>query len=450
MILHMPKPSSRQAEFFKAAAPFIMYGGARGGGKTWALRHKAALMALYYQGIRIIILRRTYPELKGNHILPMMAECAGVATYKDTDKAMIFPGGSRVEFGYCDSDADVLRYQGQEYDIIMLDEATQIPYEWFIALTACIRGVNNFPKRMYLTCNPGGVGHEWVKRLFVDRQYRGDERPKDYIFIPAKATDNTALMESNPRYMDMLNNLPDDLRRAWRDGQWDVFAGQYFAEWDPAIHTIEPMDIPPSWRRYVAIDYGLDMLAAYWIAVDESGHAVVYREYTEGMDMGDGHTGLIVSEAAEAIKARTLQGEMIHQYIAPPDLWGRKSDTGRSTAEIFLQHGIRLTKACNDRVMGWMDLHEWLSVSHGGPALKVSKACHNLIKWMPLLQHDTKNPDDCANTPHQITHGPDAIRYFVAGRPRPNKQPVKPAHYNFSCERPKHSPGGYGDKIKVV
>ena len=450
MTITMPRPNPRQAEFFRARAPYIMYGGARGGGKTWALRRKAMLLALRYPGIRVLILRRTYPELKGNHILPMMAECAGLAVYKDSEKAMVFPGGSRVEFGYCDGDADVLRYQGQEYDVIMLDEATQIPYEWYIALTACVRGVNSFPKRMYLTCNPGGVGHEWVKRLFVDRRYRGEERPEDYLFIQAKATDNTALMETNPRYLDMLNNLPEDLRRAWRDGEWDVFAGQYFSEWDPEIHTMEPMEIPPSWRRYVAIDYGLDMLAAYWIAVDEAGHALVYREYTEGMDMGEGHKGLIVREAAEAIRARTLPGERIHQYLAPPDLWGRKSDTGRSAAEIFLQHGIRLTRAANDRVMGWMDLHEWLAPWEDGPALRVSRACPNLIRWLPMLQHDPKNPDDCANTPHQITHGPDAIRYFVAGRPRPSRQRPGKEHYNFSWERPKAAPGGYGEKIKVV
>ena len=294
------KPNPRQIEFFKARARFIAYGGARGGGKSWAVRKKAAGLALSYPGAGILIVRRTFPELRENHILPMTADLAGVARYRDADKAFTFPGGSRIVFGYCSSESDVLQYQGQEYDVIFMDEATQFTEFQFTTLTACLRGANDFPKRFYLTCNPGGVGHAWVKRLFIDRRYRKTEHPGDYVFIAANVYDNHALMAHDPDYVRMLENLPEGQRRAWLLGQWDIFEGQYFAEFDRNVHVCRPHGIPAHWRRYVTLDYGMDMLAALWVAVDEQGRAVVYRELYEGRDNGKGENGQghIISAAA--------------------------------------------------------------------------------------------------------------------------------------------------------
>ena len=146
-------------------------------------------------------------------ILPMTADLAGVARYRDADKSFTFPGGSRIVFGYCSSESDVLQYQGQEYDVIFMDEATQFTEFQFTTLTACLRGANDFPKRFYLTCNPGGVGHTWVKRLFIDKQYKASERPEDYLFIAANVYDNHALMEHDPDYVRMLENLPEEQRK---------------------------------------------------------------------------------------------------------------------------------------------------------------------------------------------------------------------------------------------
>ena len=425
---------------------FTNYGGARGGGKSWVVRTKGKLLAWYYPGIRILILRRTFPEVNENHILPLIADLMGLATYRDKDKAFTFPNGSRIKFGYCDTDKDVLQYQGQEYDIIFLDEATQFSEFQFSTLTACIRGANDFPKRMYLTCNPGGEGHAWVKRLFIDREYRGDEDPADYTFIQAKVTDNKVLMENDPGYMKMLNNLPEDIRRAWRDGDWDVFVGQYFTEFRRDIHVVEPFEIPKSWRRYITMDYGLDMLACYWVALDDRGKAYVYREVYE--------SDLIISEAARRIKEATPADEQIAARFAPPDLWNKRQDTGRSVAEIFTQNGLPLAKASNDRVSGWMDLKEWLHPYDEGAGmdsnLKIFSNCINLIRSIPQLQHDLHNPNDCAGNPHEVTHGPDALRYFVAGRPRPNAKPEPKPVFNFKSERPKADPGGRGEKVRVI
>ncbi len=422
MLVDMQPPNPKQAEFFQARSRFVAYGGARGGGKSWAVRQKAMLMALRYPGIRILLLRRSFPELRENHILPLLAQLRGVAEYKETEKAFTFPGGSRLRFGYCDREADVMQYQGQEYDVIFLDEATQFTEFQFQTLTACLRGANPFPKRFYLTCNPGGVGHHWVKRLFVDRDYKEGERPEDYTFIQARVYDNQTLMEHDPGYVQMLKNLPEDLRRAWLDGEWNIFAGQYFPEFRPELHVIQPFPIPDWWNRYFAMDYGLDMLAAYWIAVDGFGRAFVYRELYQ--------SDLIISEAAQKI-LQANQNDRPLAWYAPPDLWNRRQDTGRSVSDIFAEYGIPLVKAQNNRVQGWLDLKEWLKPvrdESGGEsaALRFFSCCPNLIKSIPALQVSTKNPNDCSTEPHEFTHGPDAIRYFIAGRPLPASAPLLP------------------------
>lgn len=436
--LQLPTPQPKQQQFFKARRKYVGYGGARGGGKTWGVRIKAVLLALFYAGIKVIILRKTYPELWSNHILPLMGILAGVADYKDKEKAFIFPNGSRIEFGYCQSDSDLQRYQGQEYDIIFIDEATQFPEVWFIVLTACLRGVNDFPKRMYLTCNPGGVGHAWVKRLFIDRDYREGEDSEEYEFIQAKVTDNQALMTTNPGYLKQLDALPDGLRQAWRDGNWDVYAGQYFTEFKRERHVIIPRQLPEWYNWYVTMDYGLDMLAAYLVAVDEHGMSYVTAEIYEGKDLGAGHDGLIVYQAAEAIK-ELMGSHNVVAVVAPPDMWSRQKDTGKSMAEIFAEYGVYLTKASAERVAGWMAVKEALALrpdEWGEPKarLYIFETCKNLIRCLPLLQYDDHNPNDTATEPHEITHAPDALRYYCSYRYTEGREPP-PAEFPRLIDR---------------
>lgn len=446
MILSMGRPQPKQQEFLRAKTRFVAYGGARGGGKSWAVRCKAALLGFRYPGIKMLLIRRTFPELRENHILPMRQMLGDAAVYREAEHAFTFPGGGRLRFGYCETDNDVLQYQGQEYDIIFLDEATQFTEFQFSTLTACIRGANDFPKRFYLTCNPGGVGHTWVKRLFVDRDYQGAERPEDYSFIRATVKDNAALVEKDPEYVRMLENLPPDLRRAWLEGDWDLFLGQYFPEFRREIHVAEPFEIPAHWRRYFAMDYGLDMLAGYCIALDDHGRAIVYREIYE--------SNLIISEAAKKVQAMT-KGEQIHAFYAPPDLWNRRQDTGKSVADLFRDHGIILQRADNRREAGWANLKEWLAPFDGEDgaktaALRMMSNCKNLIRTLPALQHDDKNPCDVATDPHELTHAPDAIRYFIAGRPSPAPKPKEKPVFGFAAERPKADPIGRGDTIEVI
>lgn len=418
--IDLSRANPKQMSFFMARSPYVGFGGARGGGKSWAVRAKAILLAMRYPGIRLLIVRRSFDELENNHARQLREALNGYAKYNDSRKIFTFPPvagrSSTIQLGYCDAESDVLRYQGREYDCIFLDEATQLTEFQFNTFKACRRGPNDFPKRIYVTCNPGGVGHGWVKRLFIERRFEAGERPVDYSFIQADVYDNEVLMEMDPDYVRQLESLPYELRRAWLHGDWDVFAGQFFPEWSRNTHVIAPMEIPEHWTRYVTMDYGMDMLAAYLIAVDEQGRAYVLRELYEGRDLGEGHNGLIISEAAEAL-LEMAGDETVHTWLAPPDLWGSRQESGRSVADIFAERGIYLTKTSNNREAGWMAVREMLKTREDEsgrmvPGLQVFGTCPNLIRTLPLLRYDERHVNDCANDPHEITHAPDALRGF--------------------------------------
>lgn len=237
-------PNPRQREFLRCRKKYVAFGGARGGGKSWAVRCKAKLLALRYPGIRLLLVRRSLPELEANHLTFLRRELAEVAEYRAGDKRFVFGNGSILQFGYCGCDRDLDRYQGAEYDVIFLDEATQLKELWMRQIAACLRGVNDFPKRIYYTCNPGGPGHGYIKRLFIDRRYEPGEDPEDYAFIPARVTDNTALLAWQPDYLKTLEALPPKLRRAWLEGRWDIMEGQVFQEFTDDRRTTRTANGP--------------------------------------------------------------------------------------------------------------------------------------------------------------------------------------------------------------
>ena len=413
----------KQVEFCKSTCKYTCYGGARGGGKSHVSRIKMILLALNYPGIQILLLRRTLKELRENHVLQLQKMLKGIAQYKESSKEFIFPNGSRIVLGYCEAEKDVLQYQGQAYEVITMEEATLFTEFQFQALTESNRMSGNmkdaFVPRMYFTCNPGGVGHQWVKRLFIDKDYRGSEDPNDYLFIPSNVFENKYIMENDPNYVKVLENLPEDRKQAMLYGNWDVFDGQFFPEFRRDVHITEPFEIPRTWNRYIALDYGLDMFAVLFIAMDTRGRAYVYNEIYK--------PNLIVSEASQTLKSQMRNREYKAIY-APPDLWGRNRDTGKSTAEIFRENGLVFTKASNNRVDGWLNVKEWLRIKKSrneqtGEPIEVAKVeifsnCKNLIRCLPQMQHDEKDPNDCATEPHEITHIVDAFRYFCISRPR--------------------------------
>lgn len=402
------EPTQKQLEFFMATNRYVAYGGARGGGKSWAVRYKATVLAMANPGIKILLIRRTLNELRENHINNLLLSYSVFPKsirpkFIESKRTFIFANKSTIKLGYLDSDADVNQYQGQEYDVIFIDEATQITEKQFACLCVCLRGANDFVRRMYLTCNPGGVGHSWVKRLFVDRKFKADENPADYKFFRALVYDNKPLLAKDPDFLGSLNKLPSSLKDAWLFGKWDVFAGQYFNEWDDKVHVVPPFEVPKEWRKSIAIDYGLDMFAALFIAEDFCGNAYVYKEFLS--------PSLIVSAAAESI-LRESGENIISEVLAPRDLWNRRQESGLSAAEVFLRSGVPLIKAPSERVQGWLSVKERLNAKEG--FIRVFSNCEQLIHCMEALTHDKNNPSDVSLNPHDITHAPDALRYWCA------------------------------------
>lgn len=410
-------PNPKQEEFFKARTRHTAYGGARGGGKSWAMRRKLVLLALNYPGLNILLLRRTLPELRENHVIPLLEELSGTAKYKATERVFEFPNSSRIKLGYCDAASDVYQYQGQEYDVLGLEEATHFTEDQMRFLTTCNRNTReDFSPRMYYTCNPGNVGHAWVKRLFIDRNYGSGESAEDYSFIPARVFDNHALMRTNPEYVRTLEALPEDMKRAHLYGDWDVFAGQYFREFSRDKHVIEPFTIPAHFKRFRSMDWGYnDPCCVLWHAVDTAGHIYTYRE-------------LYIRETRPedvAKKVLELTGEEPIAYtVASPDIWQNRGAQltgggfeGGSIAELFIRAGMPVLPADNSRVAGWQRLRSYMapgSEEDMRPMWQVFSPCLNLIRTLPMLIYDSHDVEDAAQGED---HAPEALRYAIMSRP---------------------------------
>lgn len=433
--LHV-KPSPPQMEFLRAKCKHVGYGGARGGGKSWVVRLKANLLALRWPGIKILIIRRTFRELDNNHIQPLLEQLHGQAKYNRQDKRFTFPNDSTITFGYCDSDGDLGQYQGAEYDIIFLDEATQLQQEWIEKITACCRGTKNFPRRIYYTCNPGGASHHYFKRLFIDRRFVGAEDPDDYTFIQAKVTDNHVLMASQPDYIKQLQNLPPRLRQMWLYGSWDCAEGMVFEEfmnspdsedrrWTHVIHA-DGFKIPKWWPVYRSFDWGFrrPFSCGYW-TVDQDG--VIYRiaEFygcqrdtmtreaipNEGLKWPPDK---VFEEIARFERDHPLLAGREITGVADPAIWD--AEMGISVAESAIKHGIYFSPADHKRIPGWMQCHYRLQFDEDGyPRMYVLDTCKDFIRTVPSLQYDEHKVEEVDTEGED--HIADEWRYFCMSRP---------------------------------
>lgn len=434
------EPQPRQKIYHKAKADEILYGGAAGGGKSEATIMDAFKYGMQYQGSRQIIFRRTFPDLQRSIISrTLQVYPKELAKYNSAKHEWTLINGSVIELAYWDNDSNYMNYQGAEYDVIRWEELTQFEEKWYLYMLSRLRGSKPYPRCVKSTTNPGGIGHGWVKRRFIDigppeqvhkmnvtddngnqiyHPLTGEPVINTIMFIPATVHDNQALIQNDPGYLIRLMSLSDQERKQLLEGDWDTFSGQYFGEFSRGVHVIEPFEIPSHWKRYTATDYGLDMLATYWIAMDTQGNAYVYKELYE--------SNLIISEAAKRM-LEVNNDEDIHSWYAPPDLWNRRQETGKSAQELFRENGVLLRKSSNNRVQGWYNVKEWIrpfkqrDEQTGGiittSRLKIFHNCANLIRTLPELRIDEKNPNDAANEPHEITHAPDALRYFCSTRP---------------------------------
>ena len=452
--------TKKQEKFIESKAFETLFGGAAGGGKSYGQLIDAFLYALKYPKSKQIIFRRTFPDLERSIIRTSLELYPReVALYTSNKHVWRFKNGSIIDFGYIDNEKDVYQYQSAEYDVIRFDELTHFTEYMYIYMISRCRGANKYPKGIKSSTNPGGIGHTWVKERFIDigepnkvhecLLLPDSDKISTRIFIPSLVTDNKFMLEYDPDYIDRLDNLPEKERKALKYGDWDIYDGMFFPEFKRSLHVIEPFQIPKEWNRYIAIDYGLDMFAAVFVAVDERKKAYVFKEIHK--------SNLIVSEACQMLKS-FMRGEKYRAIYAPPDLWTRNRDTGKSTAEIFYDGGIVLEKASNDRIGGWLNVKEWIKPKKARHEqtgelyedcdLKIFSNCLNLIKNLPQLQHDEKNPNDCATEPHSITHITDALRYFCVSQTQPTKiEKSIFKEFGFEEEKSKYD---YGESLVVV
>ena len=411
------KVTKKQKSFIDAKESEVLFGGAAGGGKSFGQIVDALLFALRYPGSKQLVLRRTFAELDKSLIRATLALYPKkIFSFNSSSHLGKFKNGSCIDFGYCAAENDVYQYQSAEYDVIRFDELTHFTEAQYIYLISRVRGANGFPKQIKSSTNPGGVGHSWVKERFVDPSEPSvgfvGEDGMSRIFIPALLDDNAFLTNGDPEYKRRLLALPEREKRALLFGDWNIFEGQYFTEFQASEHVIPAFEIPEGWRRYRTLDYGLDRLAVRWIAVAPCGTAYVYREYSE--------SNLSISAAALAITERTPKGENIYATLAPSDLWSRSQESGKTKAGLFSEFGVNLTKTSNDRECGWLAVKELLRDAKREVHLRIFQSCTEIIRCLPALTVDKLRPTDCANEPHEITHAPDALRGFAIFHTRPN------------------------------
>ena len=408
-----------QTEFLAAPEKDVLYGGAAGGGKSYAMLVDP-LRFCHRPAHRALILRRTMPELrelidKSRELYP---QAFPGAKFREVEKVWNFPSGAKIEFGFLERDADVYRYQGQSYSWIGFDEITHLPTEFgWNYLSSRLRTTDS-EIMPYLRCtaNPGGVGAHWVKKRYVDPFEPGEAfKGADGLtrkFIPARLDDNPYLAEDG-RYEEMLKALPEVQRRQLLEGNWDITEGSAFVEFDTEVHVIPPFQIPIGWERVKGIDYGYaSESACIWSAVDPSdGTLIVYRELYKknltGVDLG------------EMITQMELLDHFSVAGVLDTAAWARTGTTGPTVGESLQRAGHKLRRADKNRIQGKIQIHEYLKLKQSGrPQIQIFNTCPNLIRELQSIPLDKNNPEDVDT--HAPDHAYDALRYLIMSRPKIN------------------------------
>ena len=419
----------------------ILYGGAKGGGKTdWLLFDFYEPELIKQSNYRGIIFRRTSPRLT-EIIDRSLIWFWGIAEWHKSEKYWEFPSGAKLYFRHCQYEEDKYNYQGHEYQYMgfdQIEEFTESQYE-YLKVQARTSNPQTYV-RIRATANPGNVGHLWVKRRFIDdivpQKVYKDDLGLTKMYIPAKVYDNPALIDNDPLYVKRLEALPEKERKALLEGDWNIFSGQYFNEWTPSKHIIKPFYIPEKWNKFIALDYGYKNPSSVgWYTTDDEGNVYRYKElYKEQL-----HYDTLAQEILD------ITGEDVIDYaVADPAIFGdqqhhqeaRETVSGAQIMQEVLEkhYGVgkdfSILRADNRRLPGWATVRQYLKFNDNEePKFKVFSTCTHFIKTFPANIHDERKPEDLDTKGED--HTADETRYGLASRPEmADLTYVKPIHPN--------------------
>ena len=452
-------PFPKQQAFHSSGAKYRLFGGAAGPGKSKALLMEAILQAHEHPGANTLLLRRTFPELEQSLLLYFRREVPRelYANFNESKHVVTWHNGSTTRFGYCQSENDVYQYQGAEFLFIGIDELTLFTLKQWQFLTSRNRCPipGSFPC-MAAATNPGNIGHAWVKSLWLDKRaapgMEGADTydPNDYEFIAARVEDNP-IYAGDRQYLKTLRALPSHLRRAFLEGDWEVFAGQYFDRFDPATHAVRPETIAWKawWPRWISIDWGFEHpAAAYWHAAVPQGAqnrkgAAANDGAREGANQRDGEARGTVVTYREYVTRRTAPRELAREIVArsigereirsgsagetadagrekidavylSPDAFAHRTDEASiadQMGDVFASAGWpRPVPADNDRIGGWMLMYQMLNSGEW----RLTENCTELIRTLPGLVRDPARVEDIEKMDGDDTA--DAARYGLKSR----------------------------------
>jgi hypothetical protein len=424
-----PNPGP-QTDFLAANEREVFYGGARGGGKTYSLLI-APLRFVDKPTSRALLIRRSMPELRDVifQTQQLYPKAVPGAKFKTQENTWHFPGGARIEFGYCENLQDVLRYQGQSYSWIGVDELPQYdsPDVWYFLRSSLRSADPSIPLHMRATGNPGNRGSRWVKELFIEPckpNTRFSEKVEYELegrtlsteitrkFIPASVWDNPYLTQDSS-YIAMLASLPEVKRKQFLYGDWDVVEDGAFSEFNRSTHVVEPFEVPNGWTRIRAADFGFSSPSAIlWGAVDYDNNIWIYRELYISKVTAD-QLGRMIREVESG------DGK-IYDAVLDSSCWARRGDRGPSIAEMLNAEGCRFRpsdRSPGSRISGKIEVHKRLMVDEDTeePGLRIFENCPNLIRQLSSLPLDKNNPEDVDTKAED--HAYDALRYMVSSRP---------------------------------